>query len=286
MSEEQLEPTAAELAPPPAARSQESTSLNLTGGVLETMMEKAARFPRDLKRVQAAAFAELEIVPELAARSYYSIPYNVGRKNETRVEGPSIKAAMTLCRNWGNAFNDGRVTDEDKSNIYVQGIFFDIESNLVTIRPIKVSKFYKPAGGQGVVPRNADLLYNAVQAGISKAIRNAILASLPDWLVSGYFQRAKELVVNPPKRGSAPVISLEDRILKGKQLICREFKVTPEEMETYLTENADCYEDNGSLLIHLQGLFNSLRDGQSNVAEVFRPNQKAEEMPGMPQPKL
>lgn len=259
-------------------------SVNMRADVMNAMMERAMKYPRDLKLVQSRVFQELEIVPELAARSYYSIPYNKGKTNETLVEGPSIKAAMTLCRNWGNCFDQGRVGEEDKSNVITQGIFIDFETGMITLREIKVSKFYKPHGQQNVVPRNADALYNAIQAGSSKAVRNAILASMPDFLVWGYFQRAKELVIHPPASIGRPVASLQDRILKAKQTICKVFNVTTAEMETYLTDNADSIEDDGSLLVHLQGLYNSLKDGQAKADAVFRPTAERTAAP-MPQSK-
>lgn len=272
---EVLAPSPAELVKP--------EHLNMSADVLDMLMDRAHRYPRDLELVQKNAHAELLIVPDLAARSYYSIPYNQGKQNETLVEGPSIKAAMTLCRNWGNAFNQGRAAGEDKSNTICQGIFIDLQTGLLTLREIKVSKFYKPRGGQGVVPRNADMMYNASQAGISKAARNAILASLPDFLVFSYFQRAKEIVVNPPAKMGRPVDSVQERIRKAKGAICKFFKVTPEEMEAYLIDNGDSIEDEGSLLVHLQGLYNSLKDGQARVDEVFRPGKAAQTPSPMPQ---
>ena len=265
------------------AKIEPENSLSIQADVLRMMMEGAWSNPRDLEKVKANCFKELEIVPGLAARAYYSIPYNDKGGGKSLVEGPSIKAAMTLARNWHNCFNDGRVVDEDKSNYYVNGIFFDLEANLTTIRQIKVSKFYKPKGSQGVVPRNADMMYLAVQAGISKAVRNAILASLPDWLVQAYFNKAKQLVINPPKEQGKETESIQVRVQKGKAIICKEFKVTADEMEAYITNNADCYEDDASLLTHLLGLFNGLKDGQINVDQVFRP--KNAEHPEMPREK-
>lgn len=269
------------LAPTTPKASDTPQSLSMSADVLDMLMSRARQFPRNLKLVQERAQQELEVVPELAARSYYSIPYNQGKQNETLVEGPSIKAAMTLARNWGNCFNQGRLQDEDKSNVLTQGIFIDLETGLLTLREIKVSKFYKPRGQQGVIPRNADALYNAVQAGISKAVRNATLASLPDFLVWSYFQRAKEIVVHPPESIGKPVASLQERIVKAKQFICKTFQVTAEEMESYLTDNGDMIEDDAGLLVHLQGLYNSLKDGNARAADVFRPGKQ--DVPPMPQ---
>lgn len=259
--------------------------LNVPSGILKQMQEQAMKYPRDIATVQKKATDELMLVPGLAAKSYYSIPYNLGKSNESRVEGPSIKAAMSLARAWKNCINGGRVSAEDKSNFYVEGMFLDLEDNIFSMRPIRVSKFYKPKGGQGLVPRDGDLLYNAVQAGISKAIRNAINATLPHWLVDQYFQAAKHLALHPPKEIGKTVKSIQERVLDGQQAIMKKFGVTAQEMQEYLTNNADSIEDDAALLIHLQGLFNSLKDGEYSVDKVFRPNLKGKGDVAMPQPK-
>lgn len=259
--------------------------LNVPSGILKQMQDQAQKYPRDIQTVQKRATTELMVVPGLAARSYYSIPYNQGKSNESRVEGPSIKAAMTLARAWKNCINGGRVSAEDKSNFYCEGMFLDLEDNMFSMRPIRVSKFYKPKGGQGLVPRDGDLLYNAVQAGISKAIRNAILATLPHWLVDQYFQAAKQLVLNPPKEMGKAVKSIQERVMDGQQAIMKRFGVTAPEMKEYLTNNADSIEDDAALLVHLQGLFNSLKDGEYSVDKVFRPNLKTKGDVAMPQEK-
>jgi len=272
--------------PPAQAKSSDVPEmLNVPSGILRQMQDQAQKFPRDIATVQKRATTELMVVPGLAARSYYSIPYNQGKSNESRVEGPSIKAAMTLARAWRNCINGGRVSAEDKSNFYCEGMFLDLEDNTFTMRPIRVSKFYKPKGSQGLVPRDGDLLYNAVQAGISKAIRNAILATLPDWFVNQYFNAAKQLVLNPPKEMGKAVKSIQERVMDGQQAIMKKFGVTASEMQEYLTNNADSIEDDASLLVHLQGLFNSLKDGECAVDQVFRPNKKSDAGPSMPQEK-
>lgn len=255
----------------------------ITPGVLETMMVQSRRFPRDLEKVRDVALFELSIVPDLATRSYYSIPYNQGKKNESRVEGPSIKAAMTLFRNWQWALAGECQAGEDKSAVYINGMFFDVQVGTYNMATWRVPKFYKPSGGQGVLPKNSDLLQTHIQAGKSKAKRNAILGSLPDWLVHVYYNRAKELVISPPKNTLAATQSIQQRILIGQQAIIKAFGVTPDEMKTYLAENAEAFEDDGQLLVHLQGLYNSLKEGQANVAEAF--GREIKTGPAMPEEK-
>jgi len=252
----------------------------ITPGILDTMFERSRRYPRNLEQVRDVSLFELGIVPDLAARSYYSIPYNQGKANETRVEGPGIRAAMTLCRNFGWALAGECQAGQDNSAVYINGMFFDVQTGFYNLATWRVPKFYKPNRAQGVVQKNSDLLQTHIQAGKSKAKRNAILASLPDWLVHVYYNRAKEMVLSPPKNTLAATQSIQQRILIGQQAIQKAFTVTPEEMKIYLAENAEHFEDDGQMLVHLQGLYNSLKDGQDKVEDVFnRPQPKGPAMP-------
>lgn len=247
----------------------EDNPLGMPSNMLAFMQETAHRYPRNPDESLMNALQELEDSPELASKAYYSIPYNQGEKNETRVEGLSINAAMVLARSWRNCLNGGRFNGEDDSNVFVEGIFYDMETNIPTMRPIKVSKFYKPRGSDGLKRRNADLLYNAVQAGVSKAIRNAILATLPTKIKNSYFDKAKALVLNPPKHHKDAGKSIGERIVEAKKVFFKEFKVSPKVLDEYLAEHADALEDEKSVLLHLKGLYNSFKDNPKMVEETF-----------------
>lgn len=256
---------------------QEENQLGMPSNMLAVMRQFAMESPRNPIQAQADALAELEAFPAFAEKAYYSIPYNQGQANETRVEGPSIKAAMVLARCWRNFLTGGRITGEDDSNVYVEGMVFDIETNTPNMRPIRVSKFYKPRGSDGLKRKNADMLYNSVQAGVSKAIRNAVLATLPVPMVDAYFQRAKELVMKPPKGHPEAEKSIGERIVEAKKIFFKQFKINPAQLDEYLANNADSLEDDKAILLHLKGLYNSFKDHPKMVEETFgEPESKPE----------
>jgi len=244
---------------------------------LDILIEKARQYPRNMQQVVDKANQELEMVPDLAERAYYSIPYKEG-SSRRMVEGLSIRAAMALARWWGNIATDGRIIGEDKSNYFVKGFCIDLESNIQNSTEVKVSKFYKPKGGQGVVPWNADMMRNQILSGISKARRNAVLMSLPEWVKDGYFNKAKELVIKP-KNTSRPVESIQVRIMKGKGAIAREFKIPPAALDEYLLEYFEGMDD-GSYLANLKGLYNALKDGSASIDDILK-----KKAPAMPQEK-
>lgn len=259
-------------------------TFGVTPGILETMFERAYRFPRDLNKVKDSSLLELEIVPELAARSYYSIPYNQGKANETRVEGPSVKTAMTLVRNFGWCLIGDAHVGEDKNNVIVSGMVYDYQTGNWQMATWRVPRFYKPARGQGVIPKPFDLLQTHIMAGKAKAKRNAIINTIPDWLVHLYYNRAKELVLHPPKTQLKATKSIQERILDGKSAISKQFNVTMEQLDTYIAENAEHFQEDGELLVHLQGLYNSLRDGDADVLDVLT-GKEEKTGPAMPEEK-
>jgi len=65
---------------------------------LQTSYDQAKAYPRDIDKAINGAMKELEVVPELASKAYYSIPYKEGGGGTHMAEGLSIKAAMALAR--------------------------------------------------------------------------------------------------------------------------------------------------------------------------------------------
>jgi hypothetical protein len=248
------------------------------GGTLDTLIHFAHRYPRQISSVEKNAFKELEAVPGLAQRAYYSIPYKEGG-TPRMVEGLSIKASSALTRHWGNCGSHGRVAREDGSNFYAHAIAIDFESLIIKGTEWRVSKFYKPRGGQGLQAWDDTMMRNQVMAGISKARRNVELLMFPEWLKTGYFEMAKDLVVHPPKHGHKIVDSVKTRIIQGKGAIIKDFGVTPEEIETYVTENMEGLDD-ASVLTSIVSLYTGLKDGTVHVEKIFnRKNKKDVVMP-------
>lgn len=247
--------------------STEGQSVGIPANTIETVSDLSARNPRNITTVQRKVNEELEVVPGLAKKVYYSIPYNQGKKNETNVEGISIWGANCLMRNWKNMVTQGRFAGEDDSYIYVDGLCYDAENNILKSQQLRVAKYYTPKGSNQRMLFDTTMLRNATHAGISKAIRNAIIHILPEWYKAGFFAKAKELILKP--KAGAPVLSIQDRITKGRLLIMKDFTVTEDEMNEYLM-GKDSIEDDKQLLIDIIGLYNGLKSKEYSVNSVFR----------------
>jgi hypothetical protein len=234
----------------------------------ESQQSMATMKPRSEDAVYKGAVMELTLAPEFAKRAWYSIPYKDKETNQVvNVEGPSIKAAMALARRWGNCANAGRIVENLDDRLVVEGVFMDYETNLRTLRTISVAKKYWSKAMKMVVPLREDRLNMAIQAGMSKAIRNAILASLPAALVDTYVAAAKKVAVAAVK--GAP--GVKEQTVKEKIAASIKWFVSqgaPQKaVDEYLAgQSAETDDD---LLAILIGLGTSIKDGQVSIEDVF-----------------
>lgn len=176
----------------------------------EQMTAIAVARPRDELGVKNRALEILAADADAAASAYYSIPY----KEHTRaqgctgqaddpcpvkedVEGIGIEGARELARLWGNNASRVYFTDEDDGWVRMSAVFLDLETNVRTELPYAVAKTGTYHGGAAYT-LNPQRLRMAVQAGVSKAARNAIVHGLPRWLSRAYFEKAKELAGETP----------------------------------------------------------------------------------------
>ncbi len=230
----------------------------------DAMMAVALQRPRNPKKVLAAAIEELSLAPDEAKASYYSIPYRERQADGTTrmvaVEGPSINAAMALARLWGNCNVTARILNDDATGADVAGIWVDFETNFRVERPMRVSKVAKKRSG-GVYTLNPQQWLAAIQAGASKAQRNAALKGIPAWLVSRYVKHARTIAAGDPDSKADP--KKVDNLLRA----FARFSVTLEMLEAQ--REAPRADWTGEDLAILIGLGNAIKDGQMTVAEAF-----------------
>lgn len=254
---------------------------NSTKAMEESQLQRslAISHPRNEEKVYQAAIKELSIVPGYAAKCFYSIPYKNDKGGITYVEGPSIKAAMALARRWGNCVNGARILDEDADRIVVEGVFYDYETNSRTLRTISVPKTYWSKFDKTMVTLRSDRLNLAIQAGLSKAVRNAILSSLPVWLVEVYYTKAKEIAATGGKK-KAPT---EKEIFQEIQTLTKDFIALGAEEKSvneYIANLGKTMKPE-EVLTKLIGLHNAFVDEVANVQDVFGKKEESKNVEGV-----
>lgn len=238
--------------------------------ISEMQMRIAKEKPRDEKRTCELSIRELELFPDFAEKAYYSIPYKDKASGKTvYVEGLTIKAAMAIARRWGNCVNASRISEEREDRIIVEGLFYDYEYNVLTIRQQEVSRMFRSSEGK-VYRLDPNRLHLAVQSGQSKAVRNAILGSLPVALLELYKTEAKRIVSLPKK--SEPTKSPKERIEDAKRAFAKTYKASQEELDKLISEYVADNDGNVTdvqMLEWLTGLWNGLQEGATSPDVVF-----------------
>ncbi len=240
----------------------------------ETQQAFAIQHPRSIKELTGRALEELRAFPAFANKAYYSIPYKDYTETPPKtvmVEGPSIKAANALVRHWGNNASGFRVVGMDEERILIQGVFLDYETNMRRTAEISVSRKARKRDGSYYVLA-PDRLNMSIQAGGSKAVRNAIMNAMPVGLVDGYFAEAKSIAARggkPPAadtgKGTPEDISAEmEQTLKAFENL----GVPRAEVANYVIRHPEL-ADEEQVVAHLIGLLNGIQDGQVAIQEVF-----------------
>ncbi len=246
----------------------------------ETQNTIARANPRDPRRALANALMELEIAPEYACKSFYVIPFKEWKNGESKivnVEGPSIKAAITLARTWGNNASGWRIKDQSTERVEVEGVYVDHETNTRTVRTKTASRFYTKKGTTDKIMLREEALTKAIAAAGSKAVRDAILAGQPFWYTDSYYKKAREIAaktIGGKAQAKKPTTYAEKLAWVAAQYAKK--GVTADQFAAYIVtltkEKPDQTED--ERIGDIVGALNAVADGQATVEEVFGPEAK------------
>ena len=231
---------------------------------LQTTYHTAVRVqkPRELAVVEKNCLTEAALAGEVC---FYG--WGAGKN---RVEGPSIDCAMIAARNWGNTAIEMRPVHETSSSYIMEAAFIDLETGFTYSRQFKQSKSWTVYGKMDE-HRKADIRF---QIGQSKAQRNAILKSLPRWLIDKMIDKAKEGVREQlqryiDKKGieAARKLALDALAKLGVPLERIEYKYE----KKYAAWDIE-------ILITLKGDIRALSDGAESADSLF-PEKEGERKP-------
>lgn len=251
----------------------------------DSMQQLAIQKPRPpLKQIINACVQELQDAPEFAQAAFYKIPYkekaDQGEDGPVKfVEGLTIKAAKMMQRHMRNISSGAREVDDTGEKVIVQGAAVDMETNTRTVREKGISRWAVNNKTKQRYPIRQERFELAVEAGKSKAERNALLALMPEPLKAQIFITAKEIAAQ--KIGAVPgkkALPLKERIQVAltkfatvgltAALAARYMKgLGREEASAKWTE-----QDLGELA----GIYNALVEGEITIADLF-PETKQEQ---------
>jgi hypothetical protein len=149
----------------------------------------AVQRPRDLPDVQRRFLQEARLAGET-----FFYGWGAGRD---RVEGSSIKLAMSLARSWGNCAIEALPVQETADAWIFTAAFVDLETGFTLSRQFRQAKKWT-VHGKFDAERKDDIRF---QIGQSKAARNVVLNALPEWLADKAIEEAKSGVRESIEKG-------------------------------------------------------------------------------------
>jgi hypothetical protein len=135
-----------------------------------------------VKRNKASVLAELRVMAAAAGEDWYW-RWQVNEKQpngsyaKVWIDGPSIKCANNVAREYGNCYAGARLELDTGTHWRFVGLFMDFETGFAMERPFNQRKGQKAMGGD--IARAEDMIY---QIGVSKAIRNVVNNALESFV--------------------------------------------------------------------------------------------------------
>lgn len=217
--------------------------------------------PRDLDRIRKSVTQEAVFTRD---DFYYSMTFRDKNSDSGKslVEGPSIDGAMILLRNWGNAVCEPEVVEESMSHWVFKATFIDLETGFTSARLFRQRKSESHSKFD-----NERALDIAFQIGQSKAIRNTVIRSLPQWLISEGMEAAR----------SAAEGQMKDLDASAAKAIETYGKLSPPislaQLERKLGKNRVDWIPADVVL--LRAIFRAIKDGQTSANQEFSEDEPA-----------
>lgn len=221
----------------------------------------AKRFPRDEVQSYEKAIQACQR-PKMAESAFYSFP-----RGDATVSGVSIRFAEELARCWGNLDYGIKELSRDSGKSEMQAYAWDMETNTISIQNFTNPHQRETRGKMVKLTSDRDIYeINANMA--ARRLRARILAILPDWFVEDCIVECKKTLAG---KNDTPLIDrVRNMVVKFSQI-----SVTREMIEKRLKHTIETTTQDE--FIELVGIFNSLKDKQSTVADWFeQPKQKTE----------
>lgn len=232
----------------------------------------AHRYPRSITAFRRKVYEMVTLDTETAESCIYALP-----RDGKMIDGPSIRFAEILLVGWGNyrASTEAIPPVQGDRFILAEGLFYDLETNgaikaKVMRRIVGKSTPQHPNGK----PFGDDMIGTTGNAAASIALRNAVTRGIPKALWKELFDEAKKVA-----GGSAQTFGTRrDRVIKELGIQ----GATPDQIFALLgLKGVDDMQTEH--LVHLRGLQNAIKDGETTVDEAFgqplKPGQVAPAQP-------
>lgn len=211
------------------------------------------KFPRDEKasmdRILGACSRH-----GLAEQAQYVYP-----RGGQKVSGPSIRLAESLAQNWGNIDYGIIELDNKGGQSNLMAYAWDLETNTRVTKVFHVKHQRTTKSGSYDLTDARDV-YEATANFGARRVRACILSVIPGDVTEMAIDQCRKTI-------SSNKSPLETRVKAMLDVFKTEYQVTHAQIEEYLGCNIRAITENE--LIRIKGVYRSLKDGMSAVADYF-----------------
>ncbi len=225
----------------------------ITSGNFDTQVATAKRFPRSVARFMQYAQEMAILDPIVAASCIYAIP-----RDGKMIEGPSARLAEIVAHAWGNLrIQASAGSDEDGRFIVGRGEAWDVETNVAIAYEVR-----RRITGKNNRTFSDDMIAVTGNAAASIALRNAVFKAVPSAFWKPIYGKCREVVA-----GKAETFhTRRAEMLKAFGVM----GVTKDQIIALLQVRGEL-DITLEHMVTLTGVFNSLKDGEAQIEDVFAP---------------
>ena len=221
---------------------------------VQMAMYVAKNFPRDTYDAFQRIMKECER-KLVAENAVYQYP-----KGGQKVQGPSIRLAEVIARNWGNIDYGIIELDQKDGESSMMAYAWDLETNTRQTKIFTVKHERKAKGKTNKLTDSRDVYELTANMG-TRRMRACILGIIPGDIVDAAVQKCNDTLVNGQKE------PLEDRLRKALDAFKKEFGVTKEMIEDSFQLNIDAFTEHD--FVKLGRIYTSIRDGVGKKEDFF-----------------
>ncbi|PEK91436.1 hypothetical protein [Bacillus mycoides] len=244
-----------EYMPKPEAKSTATEAMvSRQAQEVQMAMYVAKNFPRDTYDAFQRIMKECER-KLVAENAVYQYP-----KGGQKVQGPSIRLAEVIARNWGNIDYGIIELDQKDGESSMMAYAWDLETNTRQTKIFTVKHERKAKGKTNKLTDSRDVYELTANMG-TRRMRACILGIIPGDIVDAAVQKCNDTLVNGQKE------PLEDRLRKALDAFKKEFGVTKEMIEDSLQLNVDAFTEHD--FVKLGRIYTSIREGVGKKEDFF-----------------
>ncbi len=241
----------------------------------DSLATMARLHPRDETVVLTAMLEELEAVPSLITGEVNKYYYRI----KNRGKGLTVRAAETIARRWRNNMTTVQVSMTTEGAI-ATGVFIDLETNVRSNIPKTVSRYSRRRicdekgnfTGKYRMKRLApDEFALEIDKQAAKAYRNAVLRSIPPYIILAVIAKIEEIEGAKFK---------EPGSVEKMLALFLEVGVTRETIEQHLGHPIK--STNKDEFVEMRAIYSGIAGGETSAKKAFALEEEKPERPSGP----